>query len=213
MKNSSIVSALIGGTFFAVPYLALSVGIVPSLAIGACAFGAGELLLHEKKSEKLKETNRSLYDTLLEAKNKNKQILEMESKLESTDLKKNIKEINQTVNKIIATIEKKPEKYKKMGNFFEYYLPVTLKILEKYDDIENQRLSSIDSKKFMKQTENMIEKINSAFKNQLSNLYQADIVDTDAEMKVFNSMLKADGYDTENDFIKIEKEKEDKDEI
>lgn len=54
----------------------------------------------------------------------------------------------------------------------------------------------------MSQTENMIKKINNAFKNQLSNLYQADIVDTDAEMKVFDSMLKADGYDTSNDFKK-----------
>ena len=48
----------------------------------------------------------------------------------------------------------------------------------------------------------MIEKINNAFKSQLSNLYQADIVDTDAEMKVFETMLKADGYDTSNDFEK-----------
>ena len=45
-----------------------------------------------------------------------------------------------------------------------------------------------------------IKKINNAFKNQLSNLYQSDIVDTDAEMKVFEGMLKADGYDTSTDF-------------
>ena len=54
----------------------------------------------------------------------------------------------------------------------------------------------------MKQTENMIQKINNAFKSQLSNMYQSDIVDTDAEMKVFESMLKADGYDTTSDFKK-----------
>ena len=87
-----------------------------------------------------------------------------------------------------------------MNNFFDYYLPVTLSILKKYDEIENQRLSSDEGKKFMQQTESMIEKINNAFKSQLSNLYQADIVDTDAEMKVFETMLKADGYDTSNDF-------------
>ncbi len=131
----------------------------------------------------------------------------MIAKVEDTKLKQNIKEINDTVSKIIATIEKKPEKYKSMNNFFSYYLPVTLNILVRYDEIENQKLSSGDSKKFMLQTENMIEKINTAFKNQLSNLYQSSIVDTDAEMKVFESMLEADGYDTTNDF-KIEKEKE-----
>ena len=202
MKNSSIVSAIIGGAFFAIPYLGLSVGIVPSLAIGACAFGAGELILHDKKPNDLKESNRSLYDTLADAKNKNKQILEMIPKIESDALKKNIKEIHITVNKIIETVEKNPDKCKKMNNFFEYYLPVTLNILRKYDEIENQKLASKEGQKFMLQTEDMIEKINNAFKNQLANLYQSDIVDTDAEMKVFESMLKADGYDTSSDFNK-----------
>ncbi len=124
----------------------------------------------------------------------------MISKVKNTSLQKNIKEICETCSKIINTVEKNPKKFKNMHNFFDYYLPVTLNILTKYDEIENQELSTKDSKKFMTQTENMVEKINNAFKTQLANLYQSDIVDTDAEMKVFDSMLKADGYDSNNDF-------------
>ncbi len=41
--------------------------------------------------------------------------------------------------KIIETVEKKPDSYKKMNNFFGYYLPVTINILTKYDEIENQK--------------------------------------------------------------------------
>ena len=44
MKNSEVISAVVGGAFFAVPYLALSVPILPSLAIGATAFVAGEFI-------------------------------------------------------------------------------------------------------------------------------------------------------------------------
>ena len=177
--------------------MVLSAGILPSLAIGAAAFGAGELLFYKKEK---KETNFNLEDTLKEAKAKNKQILNMENKIEDATLRKNIKEVSQTIDQIIETIEKNPKKYNKMNNFFEYYLPVTLNILTRYDEIENQRLTSEESKKFMDQTESMIEKINTAFKNQLSNLYESDIVDTDAEMKVFENMLKSDGYDTSKDF-------------
>lgn len=136
--------------------------------------------------------NNDMKEVIKDAKSKNNEIYNMASKVDSLDLQKNIKEIFDSVTKIINTIEKKPEKYKKMGNFFDYYLPVTLNILKRYDEIENQNLASEDGKKFMKQTENMIEKINNAFKNQLSKLYQSDIVDTDAEMKVFESMLRAD---------------------
>ena len=56
MKNSEIVSAVVGGTFFAVPYLALGVSVLPSLAIGAAAFAAGELVFRTNVVQSLKET-------------------------------------------------------------------------------------------------------------------------------------------------------------
>lgn len=182
------------------------------MLIGATAFGAGELILKTQDKKDLQETNKSLYDVLQEAKEKNKEIANMISKIEDTNMKDNIKGINDTVTKIINTIEKKPNKYNKMTTFFDYYLPKTISILKQYDEIENQALNAEESKKFMKQTQNMIEKINNAFNSQLSNLYQSDIVDTGAEMKVFDSMLRADGYDTSNDFkeTKIESKEDGK---
>ena len=82
-------------------------------------------------------------------------------------------------------------------------MPVTIKILQRYDEIENQKLNTEDSKKFMESTQKMVKKINEAFKKQLSNLYQSDMIDTDAEMKVFDTMLKSDGYDVDDNDFKI----------
>ena len=76
MKNKEVVSAVLGGTFFAIPYLALSTPILPSLLIGAAAFGAGELVFGDYKLT-LKETNRSLYQMLETAKKQNKHIVDM----------------------------------------------------------------------------------------------------------------------------------------
>lgn len=123
----------------------------------------------------------------------------MSSKIDKPETVNEIKEISLSINKIITTIEKEPKKYKRMNNFFEYYLPTTLNIIKKYDEIENQSLTTQEGKKFMESSEKMISKINSSFKNQLSKLYQSDMIDTDAEMKVFNNMLNADGYNNEND--------------
>ena len=197
MKNSGIVSALIGGAFFAVPYVALSVGLLPSLALGAAAFGAGELVFSDKKKP-LEITNRPLYETLVEAKKQNKQIENMIPRVENEEIKVEIKEITLSVNSIIETIEHNPKKEKKIHNFFNYYLPVALKIIQKYDEIENQRLSSTEGKQFMKKSEKMIREINASFKNQLSNLYQSDMIDVDADIKLFDSMLKADSIDSKD---------------
>ena len=82
-------------------------------------------------------------------------------------------------------------------------MPLTINIITKYDEIENQKLNTEDSKKFMESTQKMVKKINEAFKKQLSNLYQSDMIDTDAEMKVFDTMLKSDGYDVDDNDYKI----------
>ena len=193
MKNKEVVSAVIGGVFFAVPYLALSAPIIPSLVIGMTAFGAGELVLGDTKLT-LKDTNRNLYDMLEKAKKENKHIVEMIPMLEDETIKKELNEIHDSVSKIISTVSKNPKKVSQTDNFFDYYLPVTLKIIDRYDEIENQKLSSKESKKFIQSTNKMIVEINKSYKKILERLYQAEIVDMDAEMKVFNSLLKADGF-------------------
>ena len=101
-------------------------------------------------------------EALNEAKNTNTKIQKMVSQVENSELAKNISEIHVTVSKIIETVEKKPDSYKKMNNFFNYYLPVTINILTKYDEIENQKLNTEDSKKFMESTQKMVKKINEA---------------------------------------------------
>ena len=205
MKNSEIVSAVVGGTFFAVPYLALAVPLAPSLAIGAAAFVAGELVFRTDYVKTLKETNISLYNVLQNAKKQNKHILEMIPKIDDDGIKKNLKEINDIVDKIIKTIEKNPEKEKKLKNFFDYYLPVTIKLVDRFDEIEDQNISSKDSKKFYENTSKTIEEIDSVFKKFLNSLYESDMLDTNVEIKVLNSMLKSDGLDSNSINVKEDK--------
>lgn len=208
MKNKEIVSAAIGGVFFAVPYLVLATPILPSLAIGAVAFGAGELLLGDSKPT-LKDTNRKLYNILETAKKQNKKVLTMIPQIEDEEIKKQLNEIHDSVSKIIETVEKKPKKVDQTDNFFDYYLPITVKLVERYDEIENQKLSSKESEKFFQSTNKMIREIDKAYQKILADLYQDDLVDMDAEMKVFDSLLKADGFNDAEIQGKKEEEKHD----
>lgn len=193
MKHKDTISALIGSAFFAIPYLALSLPILPSVLIGTSAFVAGELVLTKNKKT-LKEENFNLYKVLENAKKQNKRIIEAKSYIDNDEIKAYLTSINDSTSKIIKTIEKKPKKIKNIDNFFDYYLPITVKIINRYDEIENNNFSSKDSKKFMTSTINMLASIDKAFRNILNNLYQKEIIDMDAEMKVFSSMLKADGF-------------------
>ena len=194
MKNKEIVSAIVGGTFFAIPYVGMSIALAPALAIGCVAFGASELVLSGiKGKESLKDTDRALYLKITKAKKQNREILELVPKVESESTKKNLMEIYDTVIKILNTVQFNPKKAKKIDNFFDYYLPVLIKIVKKYDEVENQRLKSTEGKEFLIKADKMIKDTNGAFSNILASLYQSDIIDADADMKVYDLMLKADG--------------------
>lgn len=198
--KGTVLSAILGGAFFTVPYLFLEIPILYSLGMAVAAFGAGNLLFSEPKEVQNEEPKKNIHDILKLAKEQNAQIYAVMNKVEDDKLVDDLKEVHETVAKIIDTVAKNPKKLSKAQTFFDYYLPVTLKIMVKYDDIENQELISGESKNFMDSTENMIAKISKSFKMQLSNLYESDIIDTDAEMKVFDAMLNSDGFSSDNDF-------------
>jgi len=203
MKNKEIISAAIGSVFFAIPYLGLSVTLLPSLAIGCAAFGASELIFSDKKiPETLKDTDYNLYKKVSVAKKQNKEILILIPKVEKEETRINLNEIHTTVNKIISVVEKKPKKAEKIDNFFDYYLPVLIKIVKRYDEIENQNLVSKEGKSFLTKADKMISETKTAFQTILSSLYQKDLIDADAEMKVYNLMLKADGIVSDNLLMK-----------
>lgn len=202
MKNKEIVSAVLGASFFAIPYLGLSVTLIPSLILGSSAFVASELVLSGiKKEEDLSVTNKPLYLKLKDAKNKNKEILDLVPKVENEEVRVSLNEIHDTVNKIITVVEKDNKKADKIDNFFDYYLPILVKIVSRYDEIENQDLISKEGKTFIKKADNMIKETSESFKLILSSLYQGDLMDADAEMKVYDLMLKADGL-TEGNILK-----------
>ena len=194
MKNREIVSAVLGSAFFAVPYLGLSVAFAPSLLIGCAAFGASELMFSGVKPKlTLKDVDKPLYLKVSDAKKQNKEILNLIPKVESNDTRKNLNDIHSTVSKILIVIEKEPKKAKRLNNFFDYYLPVLLKIVTRYDEIENQKLKSKEGRDFMMKADAMILETKNAFDIILDSLYQKELMDADAEMKVYDLMLKADG--------------------
>ena len=193
MKNKNIISSVVGAGFFAVGYLGLSLALPPALLLGATSFVASELIINGAKKEEIKEL--TFKDRIIDAKNKNKHIKDMINSVDDTDVQKDLEEITKTSSKIINAIEKNNMKNKTVTKFLDYYLPICVKIVDRYDDIENQSLTSKDSKKFMEDSKRIISDTNKAFKKILNILYQSDILNADAEMKVYNSILKSDGYE------------------
>ena len=194
MKNKDIVSSVVGASFFAVGYLALALPVLPALAIAGAGFVASELVINgNKKIEE--EVGLSFKEEVSLSRKQIKYLKEMINKIDDETVSKDLDEITKSADKIINKIEDHELKNKTATNFMDYYLPVCVKIVGRYDEIENQSLTSRDSKEFMQNTGKLLKATNKAFKKILNSLYQSEIIDADAEMKVFNTMLTADGFD------------------
>lgn len=200
MKKKYIFSGLIGGGFFAASYLLLNLGLAPSLITSVVALGASNLIFKSDYDlDDLGIDNAKEYLELLQSSEKNvAKLKQMKDKIQNADIRMKVLNINKTTDKIIKVLHKKPDKISSASKFLNYYLPVTIKILERYDEIEDQNLSSSSSREFENKVKQMISNIEIAFDNQLNNLYNAEFIDTNAEIKVFESMLKSDGLLDEN---------------
>ena len=195
MKNKEVISGIFGGAFFAATYLLVGIPILPAVIAGGAAFAGAELLMSKTKIfvfDKVDEKN--FLQVLEDARNKNKYIISMVDKIDDDEIKKYIKEINATTTKIINTVEKNKNKMKQSEKFFTYYLPATVGIITKYDEIENQKLSSSDAKKFFANALDSLKEIDSSFKKILNNLYERDIENATADIKVLNNLLKSEGF-------------------
>lgn len=203
MKNKEIVSAVIGSAFFAIPYLSLSLALAPSLLIGCAAFGASQLVLSKDKEEEIKiKTKNNKKKKIEEAKTSRNIIAKLIPKVEKTSTKDNLKEICNTIDKIIEVASDKNLSSDTLNNFFNYYLPILVKISTKYEEIEDKNLISKEGNTFITKADKMIKETNQAFKTILSTLYKDDLLDADAEMKVYDLMLKADGIVGDNLLMK-----------
>ena len=194
MKNKNIISSVVGAGFFAVSYLGLSFALPPALLVGAASFVASELVISGNK--KIQEVVEPTFkERIALARKQITYLKEMTPKIDDENIQNDLKEITTSSTKIINRIEESSLKNKRATKFMDYYLPVCVKIVGRYDEIENQSLTSKDSKEFMQNTGKILKATNKAFKKILNSLYQNDIIDADAEMKVFNTMLTADGFD------------------
>lgn len=211
MKASYIISIIIAIIAFCGLYLGLDLNVIFSIFISLGSYYALTLIFNRNEvlQEKI-DFERLEYEQLTaQATNTIKQIKGLEGKIENQGIQSNIAQICETSDKILLSLKEKPKKMKQVRKFVDYYLPFTLKILDQYDRVENQSLTSQESIDFMERVERMLGRVKIACEAQLNNMYDLDIIDTNADIKVFETMLKTDGLvDNNMNIIDVKKEGE-----
>ena len=108
--------------------------------------------------------------------------------------------IERLTAQIFDCVQKNPKKLSQIRQFLNYYLPTTIKLMEQYVTLQNQSLKTENITEGMQKIEDLLDKVIIAFQRQLDALFEADVVDITADIRVMEQMMASEGLTNKKDF-------------
>jgi len=112
-------------------------------------------------------------------------------------------EIENTLKKIQVRLNddsrvSKSKKVEQLTQFFDYYMPTTIKILNSYRRIEKQNLTGENAMETKKRVEESLPFVRKAFEKELDNMFSDEMIDITTDIDVLEAVLSKEGLIEKN---------------
>ena len=97
------------------------------------------------------------------------------------------------VKRIFEQAEAHPENISDLRKLMEYYLPMTIKLLNAYEELDRQPVQGDNIETSKKEIEGTLDTLNAAFAKLLDNLFQDTAWDVSSDISVLEAMLAQEG--------------------
>jgi 5-bromo-4-chloroindolyl phosphate hydrolysis protein len=105
------------------------------------------------------------------------------------------------VSQIFKYLENNPKKLSEVNKFTNHYLPITLKLVNAYKELNDQPVQGENITSAKNEIEKTIDTINSAFEKLLDDLFGEVALDISTDISVLETLFTQEGL-TKNDFKK-----------
>ena len=109
------------------------------------------------------------------------------------------------VQKIFERAGEHPEVIPDLRKLMDYYLPMTVKLLDAYEDMDGQPVQGENITSSKKEIEDTIDTLNLAFEKLLDSIFRDTAWDVSSDISVLHTVLAQEGL-TEDDFEKMKQE-------
>lgn len=106
--------------------------------------------------------------------------------------------------KLFQYLERHPQKITLARRFIDYYQDTTASLVMKYVELEKTGLTTTDVEDIKQRTRQTLYNLNTAYTEQFAKIVSSQLMDMDAELKVMNDSIQADGYHIEQDMPDFE---------
>lgn len=103
------------------------------------------------------------------------------------------------IKKIFEHVSTHPAQLPEIRKFMDYYLPITIKLVNVYKDFEHQQIQSANITNSRKEIEDSLDTINEAFEKLFDGLYEDVAMEVATDINVLNTLLAQEGL-TKKDF-------------
>ncbi|CEP80025.1 5-bromo-4-chloroindolyl phosphate hydrolysis family protein [Paraclostridium sordellii] len=157
---------------------------------------------NEKLNEEIENLEKDeIESTIKIGKNYIEQIKNIKNELYKEEIAVKLDKLGNISNQILIQVEKNPNKIQEVNKFINHYLPITIKLINSYKDINNQVVQGENIENAKLEIEKSIDLINNAFENLLDDLYEDVVLDISTDISVLKTLFKQEGL-TEDDFKK-----------
>ena len=110
------------------------------------------------------------------------------------------------VQKIFQRAEQHPEIVPDLKKLMDYYLPMTVKLLTAYADMDAQPVQGETIQASKREIEDTLDTLNLAFEKLLDSVFKDTALDVSSDISVLNTLLAREGL-AEDDLSKLQKQK------
>ena len=110
------------------------------------------------------------------------------------------------VRKIFDRVEEHPEVVPELKKLMDYYLPMTVKLLKAYADMDAQPVQGENIQNSKREIEATLDTLNTAFEKLLDSIFKTTALDVSSDISVLNTLLAQEGL-TDDELARLRKEK------
>ena len=123
------------------------------------------------------------------------------------EISRKISRMELIIAKIFERAKAHPEIIPDLNRLMDYYLPMTVKLLNAYEEMDSQPVQGENITSSKKEIEETIDTLNVAFEKLLDSIFQDTAMDVSSDISVLNTVLAQEGL-TEDELTRMRKEAE-----
>jgi len=120
-------------------------------------------------------------------------IRESSKGIQEVEISEKVARIKVLLERIFSRVREKPDTATDTRRLMDYYLPITVKLVDAYKELDSQPVQGENIKASKREIESTLDTLNQAFEKMLDSMFQCTALDLSTDISVLNTMLAKEG--------------------